>query len=154
MTNAVKFSVSIGVGGCWWPRSLSVVHSGIVVFPLLNSTPSSASADDSTTCRTTRHLVCSGPLFIGCLGCLEGSADIELKKRPPTLLRDFGSLRYEASLCTCSTMSLALYLTISLVYVAEQSMNQVMSSCVRSVCLYCCSMMVLIVVSLVKYIDR
>ena len=49
MHKAVKLSVYIGVVGCWWLISLSVVRSGIVDYLLWKSAPSSASEDYSTT---------------------------------------------------------------------------------------------------------
>ena len=80
MLKAVELSVSIGVGGCLWTISLSVLDSGIVVFPPCKRAPSQASAADATTLRSTWNLVWSRPLFIEFLGCLDGSDDIELKK--------------------------------------------------------------------------
>ena len=76
----MDFSVSIVVVYCLWPISSSVVRSGIVVCPLCKIDTSSASAADATTRQSTRNLVWSGPLFIRILGCLGGSADIEIKK--------------------------------------------------------------------------
>ena len=42
--DAVLLSVVIGVAGCGWPSSASVVRIGHAFFPLWNSAPSSASA--------------------------------------------------------------------------------------------------------------
>ena len=49
MPKTVELSVSIGVGGCWWPSSSSVAHIGIVVCPLWKSNPISDSAADART---------------------------------------------------------------------------------------------------------
>ena len=98
MPKSVDLSVSIGVGGCLWLWSLSVVHSGTVVFTLWRSTPSLVSAVYVTTWRSTHNSVWNGPLLIGSLCCLEGS-DIELKKKwSPTLIHAFSLIRWETSL--------------------------------------------------------
>ena len=49
MPKTVELSVSIGVGGCWWPSSSSVAHIGIVVCPLWKSNPISDSEADART---------------------------------------------------------------------------------------------------------
>ena len=61
---AVDLSVSVGIGECWWTIFLSVVYSGIMVFPIWKSTPSLASTTDAMKWLITRHLVWSGLLSI------------------------------------------------------------------------------------------
>ena len=47
--NSVVLSVWIGVGGCLWPISSTVVRAGIAYRELIYSAPISASADEVIT---------------------------------------------------------------------------------------------------------
>lgn len=71
-------------------------------FALMKSAPSSASAAEDMTALITWDKLMSAPLFGG-MGELE-----DKKWCPPALLRAFVSDKYDASLWTASTMSLAL----------------------------------------------
>ncbi len=62
---AVELSVSIGVRVCEWPNSLSVVHMEMLVFALMNNSPSSASAADDMTDFIICKVLRAAPLFIG-----------------------------------------------------------------------------------------
>ena len=65
MPSAAELSVFIGVGGRVKPSSWSVILRGTAVCPLWNSTPTSASAADATTCLRILHSVWIGPFSGG-----------------------------------------------------------------------------------------
>jgi hypothetical protein len=71
----------------------------------MNSAPTSASAADDSTALIICEIVITAPLLGGV------SVSLDMKKCPPALLRTLLSDRYDASLCTANTMSLALYVT-------------------------------------------
>ena len=60
-----------------------------------------ASATEAMTAFMIWAMVMMGPLFGGV------AVSLDMKKRPPSLLRAFDYERYEVSLCTTRTMSLA-----------------------------------------------
>ncbi len=64
-TCAVELLVCIGVRICGWPNSLSVVRMETVVFELMNSAASSASAADDLTDFITCKMLRMAPLLIG-----------------------------------------------------------------------------------------
>ena len=65
MPSAAELSVFIGVGGWVKPSSWSLICRGTAVFPLRNSSPTSASAVDATTCLRIMHYVWIGPFAGG-----------------------------------------------------------------------------------------
>ena len=87
---AVVLSVWIGVGGCTCPNSSTVTPAGIA-----------CRAEDMTFLMIWA-IFNTAPLSVGSLLLSER------KKWPPALLRAFGSVRYDASLWTFSTMLLEL----------------------------------------------
>ena len=68
---------------------------------LMKRAASSASAAEDMTASMIWVMVMTAPLFGGVL------VSLDMKTFPPALLRAFDSERYEASLCTTRTMSLA-----------------------------------------------
>ena len=99
---AVVLSVWIGVGGCTWPISSAVILAGMACLELMKSAPISASAADDTTDLMICAIFSTALLFFGSLELSD------MKKCPPARLLALGSVKYEASLCTASTMLLAL----------------------------------------------
>ena len=65
MPSAADLYVFIGVGGWVKQSSRSVILRGTAVFPLCNSSPTSASAADATTCLRIMHSVWIGPFAGG-----------------------------------------------------------------------------------------
>ena len=65
MPQAVLLSVLMGVGGCGWPSSRSVVRMGMATLPLWYTVCVSASAADVMTLRKVTHSVWIGPLGVG-----------------------------------------------------------------------------------------
>ena len=63
--SAAELSVFIGVGGWVKPSLWSVILRGNAVRPLCNSTPTSDSAADATTCLRILHSVWIGPFAGG-----------------------------------------------------------------------------------------
>ena len=80
---------------------MSVCHIGIAALTLMNNTPISASDADDATCFKIPDILSTAPLLLGILSLPA------MKKWPPTLLRDPGYDKYDASECTARTMSLA-----------------------------------------------
>ena len=76
-------------------------RSGTASRQLMKREVSSASAAEDMTDFMIWEMVMTAPLFGGVL------VSLDMKKCPPPLLRAFDSERYEESLCTTSTMSLA-----------------------------------------------
>jgi hypothetical protein len=74
--------------------------------------PSSASAALDMTDLMIWDMFSTAPLLGGF------STFDDMKKCPPALLRAPGSLKYDASLCTASTMSLLLYVRMASGFVA------------------------------------
>ena len=95
-------SVCMGVWGCLWPISASVVRCGTALRALMYNAPNSASAAEDMTVLMSCARFRTAPLLVG------SAQSDKRKKCPPARLRALGSLRYDASLCTTSTMSLAL----------------------------------------------
>ena len=100
--NTVVLSVWIGVGGCLWPISSTVVIAGISCHELIYSAPISASSAEVITFFMICAMVNTAPLFDGF------AAFFYMKKCPPALLLDFGSVRWDALLCAARTILLAL----------------------------------------------
>ena len=98
---AVVLSVCTGVDGCLWTISSRAWRAGTVSWQLMKRAASFASAAENMTIFMIWAMVMTAPLFSGVLVLLN------IKKCPPALLRAFDSERYEASLCTKNTMSLA-----------------------------------------------
>ena len=101
---AVLLSVCMGVGGCLWPVSASVWRCGMALGELIQSVPSFASAAKDMTALMSCARLRSAPLLI------ISSESKERKKCLPARLLALGLLRYEASryeasLCTTSTVS-------------------------------------------------
>ena len=63
--SAVLLSVCIGVSGCGWPISSSVLRVGTAVFALMNRAPNSASAADDMTFLIICEMLRTAPLFGG-----------------------------------------------------------------------------------------
>ena len=98
---AAELSVWSGVGGCGCPISISVFLMGTALRAFMYMAPISASAADDMTALIICATVWTAPLLWG------NSVSAAMKKCPPALLLAFDSLKYEASLWTASTMSLA-----------------------------------------------
>ena len=94
--------VCMGVWGCLWPISASVVLCGTASCALMYNAPNSASAAEDMTALMSWARLSTAPLLAG------SSQSDERKKCPPARLCALGSLRYDTSLCTTRTMSLAL----------------------------------------------
>ena len=80
---------------------INVWYKGTSCFALIKSAPSSAPAANNIALMICA-VFCTAPLF----GRNVILSDKE-KKCPPILLHAFGSLKYDASLYTASTISLA-----------------------------------------------
>ena len=93
-------SVCTGVGDCLWPISSRAWRAGTASQQLTKRAVSSASAAEDMTGFMIWVMVMTAQLFGGVL------VSLDMKKCPPALLRAFNYERYEASLCTTSTMSL------------------------------------------------
>ncbi len=98
--NAVLLSVCIRVRGCLCPISFNSCLIATASHVLMYNAPSSASSALDMTDLMIWDMFSTSPL----LGGLSTFAD--MKKCPPALLWAPGLLKYEASLCTASTMSL------------------------------------------------
>ena len=98
---AAELSVCIGVLGWGWPISSNVFLVGTASRALMNIALISASAVDVITALMICAMLSTAPLFGGKLALLD------MKKWPPARLLALASLKYEASLWTTSTMSLA-----------------------------------------------
>ena len=75
---------------------------GTALHKLIYRAPSSASAADDITAFIICATVNTAPLLVGY------ASSSDMKKCPPDLLLALRSDRYDASLCTANTMSLAL----------------------------------------------
>ena len=84
---AVELSVCIGVFGCGWPNSTSVVRIGTANFALMKSAPNSASAAELITALMICEMLRMAPLLRGI------SSSLDMKKCPPARLRAFASER-------------------------------------------------------------
>ena len=85
--SAVVLSVWIGVGGCLWPISSTFVSPSISYRELIYSAPISASSAEVITFFMICAMVKTAPLFSGF------AALFDMKKFPPDMLLDFGSVR-------------------------------------------------------------
>ena len=84
----------IGVGGCGWPNSSSVMRMILASFAFKNSAPSSASAAEAATNFNILHKEWIAPFNL--IGCPSTGTEPK-KKCPPARLRDLGAVRYDAS---------------------------------------------------------
>ena len=64
MLFSAEFSVSTGVGGCWWPISIRDVTVDVDFWQFSNNPPNSASVDDATAFLMMLHSTCTGQ-FLG-----------------------------------------------------------------------------------------
>ena len=73
MLFAVVFSVSTGVGGCWWPIYVRAVLIDVAFRKFSNNPPNSDSVADATTFLIMLHSTCTGPFSggISCIGVLD-----------------------------------------------------------------------------------
>ena len=79
---AVVLSVWIGVGGCWWPRSIRICLIISAFFALMKTPAILASADDNITCNKIEHSLKIGPFSGGSIvGGFEGSDYSVLRKK-------------------------------------------------------------------------
>ena len=97
----VVVSVCTCVGGCLWPIYSRAWQAGTASRQLMKRAASLTSAAEDMTAFMIWAMVMTAPLFGGV------SVSLDMKKCPPALIRAFDSERYEASLCTTRTMSLA-----------------------------------------------
>ena len=105
--NAVLLSVCMGVFGCLCPISCRRLRIGTASHALMYNAPNSASAALDMTPFMIFDMLRIAPL-------LGGSSVSPVKKKcPPALLLACGSLNYDASLCTASTMSLFSYVNMA-----------------------------------------
>ena len=104
-----------GCGDCLCPISSNVVLAGISCRELRKSAPILASAADNITFLMIYEIFSTAPLSPGSASLLH------MKNCPPNLFFAFGSHRYEASLCTLSTMLLTLYVRMASRWVATLS---------------------------------
>ena len=79
------FSVSTGVGGCWWPIYARSILVDFAFWQFSNNPPNYDSVDDARTFLIMLHSTCTGPFSGGiyCIGMLDFSPS---KKYPPALL--------------------------------------------------------------------
>ena len=93
MPVGLELSVWIGVASCRWPILASVILIMTPSFEFWKSPPASDLVADDITLRMILLTVRIDPLGVGvAMGGLVGSAAREASvKRPPTLLRNFGS---------------------------------------------------------------
>ena len=77
----VLVSVWMGIRGCRWPSSLSVLSMGTAVLVFKNNAPSSASAVDEITLRIIVDRLRMAPLFGGFY------SSFDRKWWPPPLMR-------------------------------------------------------------------
>ena len=91
---AVVLSVCMGVWGCLWPISASVVLCGIASRALMYNAPNSASVEEDMTALMSWARLSTALLLAG------SSQSDERKKCPPVRLCALGLLSYDASLCT------------------------------------------------------
>ena len=101
-SKAVMFSISIGVGGYLWSVSSNIHLAGIACFEFKNNAPISASTANDITLLMILAIFKTAPLFLG------SWLFSEMNKWPLALLLAFGSVRYDASLCTFNTILLVL----------------------------------------------
>ena len=116
MLNAIKLFVLIGVDKCRCPISTSVCHIGAACFKLKKRAPSSASAAEDMAAFITCAVFCVAPLFG------ENASCVERKNCPPPYVC-FGLLKDDASLWMASTISLALYAKMALLFQVVWSRN-------------------------------
>jgi hypothetical protein len=102
-----SLSVTMMVGGCGCPSSCRVVRMGHAVCPLMKRPPTLALAADAMTVFMIWLMTLIAQLIGGLLVALP------MNMYPPTLERDFGSEQYDASLCMCRIISLALYRSVA-----------------------------------------
>eukprot|EP00957_Ditylum_brightwellii_P208270 15356587-Ditylum_brightwellii.AAC.1 len=90
----------MGVGGCRCPISSRAVHSSSPFRAFVYSVPTSASAADAMTLRSSLHTLWTAPLsgVVVVPGLLVSGGLLLRKKWPPARLRTRGALKYEASL--------------------------------------------------------
>ena len=84
---AAELPVYIGVVGCGWPISDSVILCGTASLALIYVAPISASAADNMTALMIWATFKTAPLLAGI------AALLDMKKFPPARLLDPGSLR-------------------------------------------------------------
>ena len=96
-------------------------------FAFINRAPSSASAADDITARIICEMLRTAPLFAGM------SSFDDINMCPPARLRALGSDKYDASLWTARTMSLALYVSTASSWDAMKSKNDLHSFIVFAV---------------------
>ena len=82
---------------------MSALRAGMASRALRKMAPISASAALDITVLIRFAVLSTAPLFAGI------GTSLARKKCPPARLRALGSLRYDASLCTASFMSLLRY---------------------------------------------
>ena len=114
---AVELSVWMVVGSFWGcPISSNLSLKSTFSLPFRNNHPSSASDADAITFFNIAAITKMAPLW---LVCCPYSIFLLRKKCPPNLLLALNSDKYEASLCTCNTISLANYLIFASSCVAQ-----------------------------------
>ena len=87
-------------------------RAGMASLPLMKSAPSSSSGAYDMTTLMILALVNTAPLLGG------NAVLFDMRKCPPDFLLDIFSERYEASLWTAMTMSLAWYVSMASGWVA------------------------------------
>ena len=108
---AVLLSLCMGVCGYLWLISCKCSLQ-LCLSCIDEKTPSSASAANDMTALTIVDTLSTAPLF------LRSSVLLAMKKCPLAWLLALGLLKYDASLWTARTMSLALNVSMALQWVA------------------------------------
>ncbi len=85
--SAIALSVCIGVGGCLWPNSLSIILMYTASRAMMYSPTSSALVADDVTFLIMCAMLSTAPLFGGMV------VSLERKKCPLAWLRALGSLK-------------------------------------------------------------
>ena len=103
----------MGVGGCGCPISSKHVLIGMHRCAVMYSAPISTSAADPMTNFIILLITCMGPLMGHVAGDFPDEG-LDVRKRcAPALLLALGTERYDASLCACKHMSLALTMIVA-----------------------------------------
>ena len=100
---AVVLSVCIGVGGCMCPISSRDWYAEMASLQLMNSATSSASVADDMNALMILTIDNTSTLLGG------NTVLFDIKKFPPARFLDLFSERWEASLWSARTISLAWY---------------------------------------------